>query len=586
MQGRPLLVPSLLLVLAFASLPALAQVPIDLDGALPREAAINPVTNEIWVSSTEDDRVLVVDGATHAVESIPVGDRPRGVHVDPVRNQIWIDHESPLVTVIDGESRTAASLALPTTTGLALDPRLGRVYAPLPSGLALIDPVTLAVTVIPAPLGTVAVDASNDGAVLLAYESAGPRSVVHRVLGDPPAIVDTIALPEYSHLVARGPAVDARTSRVIVGAFSSTPVVVDWSAGSVEFVPDFFGYGSYGPVPEPTAERVWLPSTVGLGYGVLLHVFDPATLAQQAPPVSVPDFDLVAVNPATRRAFTDSVADFGSSSTSVTMVDGATLATTTLPIAGYSSTRHPVVNTATSRVYVLALRTLTTISDLIEIEEPTAVPVPLDVAITLDPIIPGLAPVARFAAASGFAPSPLPIRQIYWQVDGTRGRWAHSDAPGPIASATLEGLAPGSHTLHAFATDGQEVTASRLPTTTPIVGPISSISFTVPPPPACSNGIDDDGDGLTDYPSDRGCASALAQREDPACDDGIDNDGDALVDHPADPECVARWDGDEAGGADAVCGLGFEIALALGFASVTRRRSSRCLPRTESPTRT
>jgi hypothetical protein len=30
----------------------------------------------------------------------------------------------------------------------------------------------------------------------------------------------------------------------------------------------------------------------------------------------------------------------------------------------------------------------------------------------------------------------------------------------------------------------------------------------IPPTPACSNGIDDDGDLLTDFPADPGCLSA------------------------------------------------------------------------------
>ena len=57
------------------------------------------------------------------------------------------------------------------------------------------------------------------------------------------------------------------------------------------------------------------------------------------------------------------------------------------------------------------------------------------------------------------------------------------------------------------------------------------------PAPACSNGVDDDGDGLVDYPADPGCSSPMDTSEhDPAlpCDDGIDNDGDGLIDYKAD----------------------------------------------------
>jgi hypothetical protein len=53
----------------------------------------------------------------------------------------------------------------------------------------------------------------------------------------------------------------------------------------------------------------------------------------------------------------------------------------------------------------------------------------------------------------------------------------------------------------------------------------------------CANGLDDDGDGLTDL-ADAGCGIASHDREDPECDDGVDNDGDGLVD-AADLHCAS-----------------------------------------------
>lgn len=67
----------------------------------------------------------------------------------------------------------------------------------------------------------------------------------------------------------------------------------------------------------------------------------------------------------------------------------------------------------------------------------------------------------------------------------------------------------------------------------------------IPPAPACSNGVDDDADGLTDFPADPGCGSGADTSESPACDDGIDNDGDSLVDFPADPACASGWGASE-----------------------------------------
>jgi hypothetical protein len=78
------------------------------------------------------------------------------------------------------------------------------------------------------------------------------------------------------------------------------------------------------------------------------------------------------------------------------------------------------------------------------------------------------------------------------------------------------------------------------------------------PGPRCSNGLDDDADGLVDFPNDPGCTSPADDDEvevRPECADGADNDGDALVDL-ADLECVNAVDDREA--ANAACANGLD----------------------------
>ncbi len=65
---------------------------------------------------------------------------------------------------------------------------------------------------------------------------------------------------------------------------------------------------------------------------------------------------------------------------------------------------------------------------------------------------------------------------------------------------------------------------------------------------ACQDGIDNDGDGLVDFPADAGCSSPTDGSEnDPQCNDGLDNDGDTYIDWPADPECTGPDDDAELG---------------------------------------
>lgn len=110
------------------------------------------------------------------------------------------------------------------------------------------------------------------------------------------------------------------------------------------------------------------------------------------------------------------------------------------------------------------------------------------------------------------------------------------------------------------------------------------IRFTGDPPgPACSNGIDDDSDGLIDFGSDPACETAESPREDSKCQDGQDNDADTSIDFDGgawsnggvpltapDPQCVGRpWRNREKPDG---CGLGAELALLLPILAAWRWR--------------
>jgi hypothetical protein len=75
--------------------------------------------------------------------------------------------------------------------------------------------------------------------------------------------------------------------------------------------------------------------------------------------------------------------------------------------------------------------------------------------------------------------------------------------------------------------------------------------FLDPPPMRCDNGMDDDADGLTDFPDDPGCAGPDDDDETdpppppPECNDAVDNNGNGVMDFPSDPGCVSLEDEDE-----------------------------------------
>ena len=115
----------------------------------------------------------------------------------------------------------------------------------------------------------------------------------------------------------------------------------------------------------------------------------------------------------------------------------------------------------------------------------------------------------------------------------------------------------------------------------------------------CRDGLDNDGDGLADFPADPGCRDALAPLENPQCQDGLNNDPgqDARIDWdggasaglpPAqqtapDPQCAGRpWRNLEG---KVGCGLGFELVLLLPLLALRRARGATAPRRAGTPSR-
>ena len=104
--------------------------------------------------------------------------------------------------------------------------------------------------------------------------------------------------------------------------------------------------------------------------------------------------------------------------------------------------------------------------------------------------------------------------------------------------------------------------------------------------PLCSDGIDNDKDGLVDFPEDAGCADADDMSERGAvseCDDGIDNDGDGNVDfHDLDGDGASDYNGDSSclhpdGLYEVVPEPGFATGLLFGLVGLA---SASCRDRT------
>ena len=75
----------------------------------------------------------------------------------------------------------------------------------------------------------------------------------------------------------------------------------------------------------------------------------------------------------------------------------------------------------------------------------------------------------------------------------------------------------------------------------------ASVVFAGPVRAQCRDGVDNDGDGRTDYPADPGCVNKFDKSElgTAQCDNGLDDDGDNLTDYPDDPGCSSPSDNSE-----------------------------------------
>jgi len=182
--------------------------------------------------------------------------------------------------------------------------------------------------------------------------------------------------------------------------------------------------------------------------------------------------------------------------------------------------------------------------------------------------------------------APLHVYSI-----GTSSTAVSAQPVDPSACAEVD-LAPGeacAFTVGVYAGNGEvdSGTIAFSAVTSALANPVFQQPVAITDPvPACSDGWDDDGDGLVDFDGgasvnggvplglpDPGCKSAMSPTESPQCQDGVDDDGDGFVDFDGgasvnggvafaapDPQCAQPSQNNEA---TTGCGLGAELAVAL-----------------------
>ena len=130
--------------------------------------AINPITNKIYVPNSFSGTLMVIDGVTNSITTLPLVPNPQTnsgpftVAVNPNTNKIYLPYGDFSVTVIDGATNTETLVAVPSASGfnpIVVNPATNKVYITGNAYPAIVDvlqeenvqPVPLTTTISPLP---------------------------------------------------------------------------------------------------------------------------------------------------------------------------------------------------------------------------------------------------------------------------------------------------------------------------------------------------------------------------------------------------------------------------------------------------
>jgi YVTN family beta-propeller protein len=132
-------------------------------GATPLGIAVNETTNRIYVVNRNGDSVSVINGATNTVvTTITVGNNPHGAAVNELTNRVYVTNtDDSTVSMINGATNAVINtIAVPGSPGgIAVNAATGRAYVGLSSGLISV------------------IDTTNDTVLTSFAVSADPRAV-------------------------------------------------------------------------------------------------------------------------------------------------------------------------------------------------------------------------------------------------------------------------------------------------------------------------------------------------------------------------------------------------------------------------
>ncbi len=275
--------------------------------------------------------------------AISVGGYPSAVAVDPISNKIFVETGGDNVAVIDGATNGVTTINAGSAGSIAINPVTNKIYISNGPFSGIVSPLQLTV-----------VDGATNTASVIAPGFAGPLAVdpvtnkIYVSLPNGAAVIDgvtnaaaTIGATGTSWPIAVNPA----TNKIYITngtltASNAVPymTVVDGASNAASVI---YGAGA-GPIAvNSVTNKIYVANE---GYNEVIET-DGATNATTTLPLAI-NPSMIALNPVTDMLYVGSF-----SGDSVVAIDGTTHAMTTIAVG--SNPQAIAVNPVTNKVYVL-----------------------------------------------------------------------------------------------------------------------------------------------------------------------------------------------------------------------------------------
>ncbi|HXS54255.1 MAG TPA: Ig-like domain repeat protein, partial [Usitatibacter sp.] len=470
------LLASLPLLFAALAIPGLAHGQFPPTPAV--KLAVNPVTDKVYTLDTDANSVTVFDAARGTTATIAVGNRPEFIAVNPATNRVYVDNTTDAtLTVIDGASDTVlGTYGIGAEGPISIDPVSDIVYIVRLTGTGS-DEVTFfddanttwyTIATNSFQPNAMAVDPATH-TIYVTHYSTGDVRIISGAFNPNDDFPASTSIGVFSHPFAIAPNVAANKFFVITQDPQGPVSVIDGSDKSIVFPPVASGHavGPQAIVVNPVTNKAYA------AFENEVIVIDGATDALTYVPIQGASSGAIAlgIDYSTNRIY--AVTALGT--LSVIDGDSETVVATQSIASGASNI---AVDSLTHTVYYYDGSVLGSFTDT----GGSAHAVPLTA--TIEPMAgntgPGTGSVT-IDASNSFSPTALAVRAVYFRMDSTDGPWSAASGTGPY-TASFSGLAPGAHTVFAFAADGEEAPLATGPQSVSLLGSVASYTFTVPDP--------------------------------------------------------------------------------------------------------